>query len=297
MIFINYMKIQNSSYSLETKNKIAFSANIRKVANKITRSTLYKNNSWYFRSDLNWNKLIEKLDEKYSKVDKVNVYCFACSEGAEPFSLAMMLIEKLGFEKAQKFFPIIASDIDTEILIEPKKGIINVSEGDLENIKENIGNNYLKYMNLEDDCNFSHKLYQDVYKGEISSVIRNAVIFKNYDMKSRIFDVPKRNSVVMCRNFWPYLEKPFQDNNKAQLKLLDNACNKLGDNSLIIIGEYDNYSIGNKLIERGFYKSDVPWMYTKDFDKGRFKDEFFLGNEYYLKQGSYKVKQEVVLPD
>jgi chemotaxis methyl-accepting protein methylase len=285
------------STSNSNKNiKTTFTSNYRDVTDKLTKKLLYKNNSWFFRSDLEWKSLATELERKYKNVDKVNVHCFACSEGTEPFSLAMMLMEEMGPKKAQKFFPIIASDIDAEILVEPKKGILNVSEDDLVNIKANIGDNYKKYINISENYTFSPKLSYKVCSGTVTPLLRDAVVFKNYDIKSRITDVPKRNTVLLCRNFWSYLDKPYQKNNYAQKKLLENINTKFGsnNNSMIIIGDFDrNCFIEEELVEKGsFYNTYISEVFATEYEpKERFRDKYYLGNAYYLKMGDFKKTQ------
>ena len=57
-----------------------------------------------FRSDLDWNLLSYYLENKYKNAQKVNVLNAACSDGSEPYSLAMILDKKISGGK--KFFPI-----------------------------------------------------------------------------------------------------------------------------------------------------------------------------------------------
>lgn len=281
------MRINSAQSNLNKKTN--FTANYREVYDKVTRHTLYRNNSCFFRKDLVWDKFVDLLEKKYKNVDKVNIHCFACSDGSEPFSLAMMLIEKLGYKKAQKFFPIIASDMDSEILREPKKGIINISDIDLEHIEQNLGTNYKKYMTLSEDAVYSTKLGAKVRTGIIDPIILSSVKFKNYVMQTRIVDVPKRNSVLMSRNVWPYFERPYQKDDSLGFKMLEKASNQLGDNSLIVIGDFDNRITGDRLKAKGFFGTEVDWVYTKGYvPKEYFQDKYFFGNDYYMKLGNYK---------
>ena len=74
--------------------------------------TLNRNTTSFFRNDLIWGDFADLLIDKYKNENKVNVYCYACSDGSEPYSVAMLLISRLGLEGAKKFFPIIAVDKD-----------------------------------------------------------------------------------------------------------------------------------------------------------------------------------------
>ena len=66
-----------------------------------------------FREDLDWKKLGEFLETRFAKCSKVNTYVYGCSDGSEAYSLSILLQNKFG-KDAEKFFPIIAKDIDEE---------------------------------------------------------------------------------------------------------------------------------------------------------------------------------------
>ena len=100
-----------------TKNKISpqytptFQANSRVVKN-ITGELKYRTNTWFFRGDLDWDRFVKYADKKYNKAHNIPIFNFACSDGEESFTLAYKLIHLLK-ERANKFFPIKASDIDS----------------------------------------------------------------------------------------------------------------------------------------------------------------------------------------
>lgn len=76
------------------------------------------------REDVDWKKFVHFIDKKYKNQDKVKINCFACSDGSEPYSLAIHLINELGIQKAKKFLPIEASDISEPVINEAKTGKI-----------------------------------------------------------------------------------------------------------------------------------------------------------------------------
>ncbi|MFQ8625418.1 MAG: CheR family methyltransferase [Candidatus Gastranaerophilaceae bacterium] len=73
---------------------------------------MYGTQSSMFRTDLDWMKFAQYLGTHFKDTKKVNVVCQACSDGSEPYTLALALIHSLGTESAKKFFPINARDID-----------------------------------------------------------------------------------------------------------------------------------------------------------------------------------------
>ena len=86
------------------------------------------NTTNFFRRDIDW-KTLGKIFKKQFPQGKVNIYDFACSDGSEAYSLIITLIEQLGEKNAQRFFPIIASDVDEEIIrMANSKKIVATSE-------------------------------------------------------------------------------------------------------------------------------------------------------------------------
>ena len=110
---------------------------------------LVSNCTNFFRDDLPWNSLGKTLDELYPENEKVNVFNFACSDGSEPYSLAICLMEQLGEEKAKRFFPIQATDIDPKILPDNKKGVISATREDIKKNNEITNNNIKKYFSVK----------------------------------------------------------------------------------------------------------------------------------------------------
>ena len=52
----------------------------------------------------------------------MNIYDYACSSGHEAYSIVMQFISKLGVQKAEKFFPVIAKDYDEFVINMAKTG-------------------------------------------------------------------------------------------------------------------------------------------------------------------------------
>ena len=82
------------------------------------------NFTYFFRGDFQWRSFASYLNSRYKNADKVNIYNAACSDGTEPFTLAISLLSKLGIKKAEKFFPIKAHDLKDSLVKEAKTGIV-----------------------------------------------------------------------------------------------------------------------------------------------------------------------------
>lgn len=254
------MRITNFTVSnCQSKNTPSFSANRRLVFKQMTQDSsklVYRNISDFFRDDLNWDKFADMLDKKYENVDKVNVYDFACSSGEEPLSLAMILIKKLGEKKAQKFFPIMASDIDKEILKNPMQGTIKPSEEDVEVLKKVLGDDFSRFIEIDNKYEFDDVLNMKVCTGKIKPILKDKILFSQGDARTSIETVKPNNSAVLCRNFSLYLAP------EDFFKFIENLSTKLRDNSICVIGDSD-YEMRTELWTKKFSESQVSFCFEK----------------------------------
>ena len=184
------------------------------------------NSTRFFREDLPWNILAPALDEMFPN-GKVNTYNFACSDGSEPYSLAIALIEQLGEEKAKRFFPIMASDIDSSILPQAQNYEILATKKDMSLIKNMTGSKTVsKYFTIKEKN-------KDGYILEPKDILKENVQFSKKSFEDGLDEVKKSNSLVLCRNFWAYMDKETILNCAKKLhKNLDNS-------SKIVIGKFD----------------------------------------------------------
>ena len=250
------MRVQNTNQhyiKFTPKNSINFGSNFR-------TGNYGKNWSTYFRRDLDWDDFATGLINKYKNTKKVNVYSLACSEGAEPLTLAMILIDKLGEKEAQKFFPIIASDIDEKILQNPLKGIMKLSENDLKKIKAFFDYDKTRYSKFFDsDYKFQ---YDDEFKETLCSatatpLLRDAVTFEQKDIRNHIKEIIPDNSVVLSRNFSSYISE------KEHAQFAKQLSNALGENSLCVFGNIESDLKFEKLLPEGSFYDASNSCYVK----------------------------------
>ena len=135
----------------------------------------------------------EKVIKKYLDYkNPLKIWSAACSIGAEPYSLAMMLNESTPSVNHK----IIATDIDNTILDKAKKG--EYSEQEVKTIPKTLmnkyfqkeGNNYLINNNIKRMVSFKrHDLILDNYDSNFDVIVcRNVVIYFNQDVKDKIYD-------------------------------------------------------------------------------------------------------------
>lgn len=214
---------------------------------------MHRNDTSLFRRDLgNWDKFAEYIGEKFKNVQKANIYSLSSSAGDEVYSLIMKLIEKYGENNSKKFFPIIASDYDSKIIKMAKEGFLPMYEGDDTLINRNTNGKFNEYFEVIDyipECIKDMDIFFD-FIAKVKPILRDKVVFKIADATEECKLVEPNNSIVMARNFWPYLK----DENK-RIQLANNLYKTLDKNSAVVIGHFDDNSgvfTSKNLYDAGF---------------------------------------------
>lgn len=265
------MEISNHNICYKSYNP-AFKAcgrEVRSVAGKF----MYLNDTSMFRPDLgNWDRYIDYLGNKYKNAEKVNIYSISSSAGDEVYAKAMKLIEKLGDKGSKKFFPIHASDCDEKIINMAQKGYLPMYEGEEELINKHTNGKFSQYfekldivpgfikdMNLEFD-----------FVTKVKPILRDKVVFSVADAAEKCRTIEPDNSVVMARNFWPYLK-----DESTRVKLAEDLYKSLGENSAVVLGKLDDNwgAFASKNIQ------DAGFVYHPDFctvyEKNKIPAEFY----------------------
>lgn len=185
------------------------------------------NYTTFFRDDVpDWSRTAKTLGEAFKDTDKVNVYNYACSDGSEPYSLAISLIENLGEDEAEKFFPIQAFDIDQVIINKAKKGEMSCSKYDMQKINENSSGKFDKYFK---------KMFDTDNEGAIikpQPYLKNKVKFERSNFTKDVQKIETKNNLILCRNFWRYLP-----NDKASDAII--ALRHLDEGTRFMFGDFD----------------------------------------------------------
>lgn len=165
------------------------------------------------------------------KKDEYRIWSSACSNGAEPYSVAMIL-DSMDIHN----YKILATDIDQSILSYAKKGIYTNDE-----IKE-VPNYYLvNYFNKVDN------------KFEIAEKIKSKISFKKHDLI--LDEYPENIDFILCRNVVIYFKK------QAKMKIYNDFYECLNPNGIVFIGAteniYDYQQIGFNKLSTFFYQKVV----------------------------------------
>lgn len=228
-----------------------------------TTKIVQSNRTLFFRNDLPWSSLAWYISKQFKEAEKVNVYNFACSDGSEPYSLAIALIERYGVEGAKKFFPIKASDVDKKIIKEAKGSTIKATSSDFVKIRKMIDPprtvyDYF-YVNESKNPDFPFLLYP-------REILTENVQFECKSIEDGLDEVEKSNSLILARNFWRYLSA--EDIARISMKLRKS----IDSSSRVIIGEFDKVGDPISITSgHGSHKNLPPFLkhlgfHSADFD-------------------------------
>ncbi|GEM_PF-939449 len=232
---------------------------------------MYGTQSSMFRTDLDWMKFAQYLGTHFKDTKKVNVVCQACSDGSEPYTLALALIHSLGTESAKKFFPINARDIDiTNISNFAERGLINLTKDDIERLKINGIDFYKYFSNSTEQIRLNNDaLNNEVQTYKINQNLRQFVNFKNQYLESDAIKlVDNSNTIFLCRNVLPYI------GSYDARKVIYNLGKNMKHGSILSLGTY-SYSNSKFLTDSKDYKfiKDCGFEPLKDFKQTYIKTE------------------------
>ena len=190
--------------------------------------TLLINVTEFFRDPESWEALDKEVFTKIiaskSNGDQIRIWSAGCATGEEPYTLAILLSEKLGESMKDYDIRIYATDIDDGALTEARRGIF--SEEKLKNLKPELVAKYFTKENV-------------FYR--INRNIRQLVIFGKQNL---VTDAPISHiDLLVCRNVLIYF------NSDLQSKLLlrfHYALNKFG---FTFFGKSESTLIGSKLFK------------------------------------------------
>lgn len=228
------------------------------VSNKI------KTNTYALREDLYWDNLARQMNVTFRNKEKVNVFSLACSDGSEPYSLAIALVEELGMLKTKpdKFFPILASDKRAELIEKNKKGLWNLKKGDLRRFE---GYGYYPFSYVEESKEklklLNDQIGDETVTYKVKNKLREKVKFSRATIQDRLNMIDDdSNTVILCRNVLPYL-----NDERKVFEVAELASKKLKEGSLFVIGFYDcQTGIEEYLSKLGFKCiSDDGYVYQK----------------------------------
>ena len=233
-----------------------FRSNYQLTEDILSLSKVTRNATCFFRSDLDWKKFCKLILKTFKNSKNANIVCVGCSDGSEPTSLLLKLLQFKAFRnEPQKFKQIKAYDID-EKQIEIAKSY-----------KIPLINNPL-------DCIFDYySLFKHALKGlnktyyikngklELAENLKEKIQYEIKEISEVINNLPRDEKVVLlARNIFPYLDDFFCFPRVMQ------GLSKLKKGSVLAIGDFDKAKIPDfekMIMDQGYEKSKVKNCFIK----------------------------------
>ena len=235
---------------MRINNNVSHKPNFKSYSKlKFNEKIPFYTTTMFFRKDLDWDAFTNMINDEYQNTQKVNVICHACSDGEEAFSLAAKL-KTLLKSSSEKFFPIIAKDIDKENIEIAQKAQFNVTKQELLRMHDHCGDNLFKYFSLEDLGNS--------VAIRTSKILKDKIIFQKADILNDTGNIPHKNTILFCRNFWGYIPP------KSRIELANLLSRRLDSSSMVVIGSFDVASrVHRLLINAGFRPTKLFGVFKK----------------------------------
>ena len=167
-------------------------AEITTILNKLTT-----NHTFFMREPEHYTYMKEVILPYITSVSKdhvLRIWSAACSSGEEVYTIAMLMDEFFGADKANWDTRILASDISQNVIAKAKAGIYS-EEG-----MKGLSNEWKsRYFNKLDDGNF-----------EICQAIKDEVVFKTFNLMNPMPEKYKAKpfDLIFCRNVMIYFDMP-----------------------------------------------------------------------------------------
>lgn len=168
------------------------------------------NTTELFRDPQVWQNLRHKILPQFQKNSKINIWHAGCSTGQEVYSM-MILLNEMGLLDKSK---VMATDLNSDVLEISKKGVYKYrfNIGYLDNfdkvIKENPFN-YEEYNDVPYDKYFSIDKVKDSI--HMKSFLKDSVMFRKHDLVTDGAMNYAKFDIIMCRNVVIYFNYDLQN--------------------------------------------------------------------------------------
>lgn len=221
------------------------------IEKEILFNILHNSHSEFFRDSILFscleNRIIPKLisDFRENRINEIRIWSAGCSEGQEPYSLAILIENIMLQKKIDVKYRIFATDL-SEIRLRNAE-IAGYNFMSIKNLRFEL---LKKYFTAKDDLFF------------LNEIIKDKVYFSRYELLSTETKVPPGSiygefDIVLCNNLLMYYNKSVRK--KITEKLLCSV--KLG--GYLIIGEIDETNL-DSIQKTSPYLYKAP-IFTKNF--------------------------------
>ena len=199
-----------------------------------TNYTFFMRESVHFQF---FNDKVLPYLQKTVKNKDLRIWSAACSTGEEPYTLAMIMDEFFGLEKAAWDTKVLATDISSGVLSVARAGVYG---------KEKVA---------ELPALWRQKYFKEYDAGNyiLSDKIRNEVIFGNLNLMDSVYPFKRKMHVIFCRNVMIYFDNDTKD------KLVQRLYDVTEPGGFLFIGHSEGL---NRETTR--YKYVMPAVYRKE---------------------------------
>ncbi|MDP4209424.1 MAG: CheR family methyltransferase [Bacteroidota bacterium] len=221
-----------TDYKMDLPGLIAQIKNDKQQVEKVVKDVTV-NTTELFRDPNIWQLLKHSVLPKLAHQSTINIWHAGCSTGQEVYSMLMVLNELNLLEKAR----IYASDLNTDVLDAAQKGIYKYrfNASYLDNFDKVLKENPLNYDDFRDvpySKYFEIDKTKDIIK--MNSFLAEKPIFKKHDLvrDGNIFYV--KFDIIICRNVIIYFNYALQN------KIFDLFYNNLYNNGILWLGMHES---------------------------------------------------------
>jgi len=218
-------------YIISDKTGVAAATLIDKISTNHTFFMREADHFEYFK-----NIVLPYLKNTVRSKD-LRIWSAGCSTGEEPYTLAMIIDEFFGIEKAQWDTKILATDISSKVLEIAKQGIYDNEK--IATLPSNWKLKYFKKINNNTSA--------------IIDRMRDEVIFRRLNLMDETFPFRKKFNVIFCRNVMIYFDA------LAKRKLIEKFYDLLECGGYLFIGHSESISRGESR-----FKYIKPAVYRKE---------------------------------
>jgi len=194
-----------------------------KAEKQLLVDLLTTNETYFFREPKHFEFIKDEILSAF-RGGKFRCWSAACSNGAEPYTLSMVIDNKLGHGR----WEILATDISSRVLNEARQATYQIQEA--EKIPREL---LLKY------CLKGVRSQQGVMM--IDSALRNKINFQHMNLNGRIPETGKFD-LIMLRNIMIYFDL------ETKIKLVNELTARLHPGGYLIIGHSETLNaVNNKL--------------------------------------------------
>lgn len=189
------------------------------------------NTSEFFRNPESFKFLEENLLPKLAqRKNKIRIWSAPCSNGCEPYTLAIILKE-LGLSSNR--FKIQGSDLDSGIIEQAKSGVYR--ENSVKNVSDKLMDKYFR----------PHPTKNNFFV--LDSEIKKLVSFEEKDLINGRFD--KNWDLILSRNFFIYLTRAMKD------QMIKKFLSVLKKDSFLFLGNTEYIFTAEKYDLKKVYQS------------------------------------------